>query len=173
MVADARFVSARLRSHGYVQIAGPECMLSIVDRGAAALVAAGRIGAALGEALKAEARRRVATGTFFGHITYASLTASKLPSTSTDAREYLSVGTDSLGRRGEQGRPPGSVARPSAMVALVANGRCAAMRRAGRAFVAGRVPRVWCRSVSFPGVVTRGGRSGFSSLCLRTQKREL
>jgi hypothetical protein len=50
-------------------------MLSVVDRGAAALAGAGRISAALVEALKAEARGRVEAGTFFGHIAYASLTA--------------------------------------------------------------------------------------------------
>lgn len=77
MVADAGFADAQIRSHGYVQVAEPEYMLSIVARGADALVACGRVSAALGEALKAEARHRAATGTFFGHIAYASLTARK------------------------------------------------------------------------------------------------
>jgi hypothetical protein len=66
-----------LRSHGFVQVAEPEYMLSIVDRGADALVASGRIGEQVGNALKREARGRIATGTFFGHIAYASLTAGK------------------------------------------------------------------------------------------------
>ena len=52
-------------------------LLSIVDRGTDALVNSGRIGTELGEALKAEARRRVQAGSFFGYIAYASLTASK------------------------------------------------------------------------------------------------
>jgi hypothetical protein len=60
-----------------VQIDEPDYMLSIADRGADALVAAGAAGAELGEALKAEARRRVADGAFFGHIAYASLTVQK------------------------------------------------------------------------------------------------
>jgi len=76
-VAAAGFVDRRLRSHGYVQVAQPEYMLSIVDRGAEALVASGRIGPSLAEAPKAEARRRAGASAFFGHIAYASLTARK------------------------------------------------------------------------------------------------
>jgi hypothetical protein len=41
------------------------------------LVANGRIGADLSAALKAEATRRADSGTFFGHIAYASLMARK------------------------------------------------------------------------------------------------
>jgi hypothetical protein len=48
-------------------------MPTIVDRGADALVAADDLGAEAATALKAEARRRAATGEFFGHIAYASL----------------------------------------------------------------------------------------------------
>ena len=62
-----------------MQIEEPDYMLSIVDRGADALVAAGTIGAALASALKQEARRRVTAGSFFGHVAYASLTARKPP----------------------------------------------------------------------------------------------
>ena len=50
-------------------------MLSIADRGADALVSSGRIGPELGEALRAEARRRVGARTFFGHVAYLSLVA--------------------------------------------------------------------------------------------------
>ncbi|MCT7350884.1 methyltransferase domain-containing protein [Streptomyces sp. 15-116A] len=71
----AGFTHGRLRSHGFAQIEDPGYMLTIADRGAEALVAAGRIGQALADALKAEARRRVSDHTFFGHIAYASLTA--------------------------------------------------------------------------------------------------
>jgi SAM-dependent methyltransferase len=73
----AGFEHARLRSFGFVQIEQPDYMLSIADRGADAMVAAGRIGAPLAAALKAEARRRVAEHAFFGHIAYACLVARK------------------------------------------------------------------------------------------------
>lgn len=67
LVRDAGWDVVRTRSHGYIETADPGYMLTLVDRGAE-LVAAG-------EALKAEARRRIAAGTFFGHIAYASLIA--------------------------------------------------------------------------------------------------
>lgn len=67
-----------VRSHGYAEAPRPGFMLpSWVDLGADALVAAGRIGADLASALKAEARRRVAAGEYFGHIAYLSLVARK------------------------------------------------------------------------------------------------
>ena len=65
----------RLRSHGYVETDSPGYMLTLVDRGADVLAADGRLGPGAAEALKAEARRRVDAGTFFGHIAYASLIA--------------------------------------------------------------------------------------------------
>jgi SAM-dependent methyltransferase len=65
-----------VRSHGYVEASRPGFMLSSwVDLGADALVAAGRIGADMASALKTEARRRVASGEYFGHIAYMSLVA--------------------------------------------------------------------------------------------------
>lgn len=68
----------RVRSYGYVEASNPGFMLSSwVDLGADALVAAGRIGADMASALKAEARRRVASGEYFGHIAYMSLVARK------------------------------------------------------------------------------------------------
>jgi hypothetical protein len=51
---------------------------TIVDQGADAFVAAGRIGEDTAAALKAEARRRIADGRFFGRVAYASLVA-RLP----------------------------------------------------------------------------------------------
>jgi hypothetical protein len=66
----------RFHSHGFVEThAG--YMLTIVDRGADALHTSGQIGPELAAALKAEARRRVEDGAFFGHIAYASLMAQK------------------------------------------------------------------------------------------------
>jgi ubiquinone/menaquinone biosynthesis C-methylase UbiE len=75
LVERAGFVGARLRSYGFVQVREADYMVSIADRGADTLAADGRIGAELAGALKAEARRRAAEGSFFGHVAYASLTA--------------------------------------------------------------------------------------------------
>ena len=62
-----------VRSHGYVETERPGYMLTVVDRGADALVAAGTIGEVAAVALKEEARRRVESHEFFGHIAYASV----------------------------------------------------------------------------------------------------
>jgi SAM-dependent methyltransferase len=70
--------AGRMRSYGYVETRDARYTPTIVDRGADALVAAGRIGEDAAAALKAEARRRITTGQFFGHIAYASLVA-RLP----------------------------------------------------------------------------------------------
>ncbi len=75
LVRAAGWEVVRLRSHGYVESEDPGYMFTLVDRGADTLVAAGRLGAPAAEALKAEARRRVAASEFFGHIAYASLIA--------------------------------------------------------------------------------------------------
>jgi SAM-dependent methyltransferase len=68
----------RIRSYGYVEAPAPGFMLvSWVDLGADALVAAGQMGADMAAALKAEARRRIASGEYFGHIAYMSCVARK------------------------------------------------------------------------------------------------
>jgi arsenite methyltransferase len=67
----------RVRSHGYLETDEPGYMLTIVERGADALVAAGGLGESAAEALKTEARRRGARGESFGHIAYASLIAKR------------------------------------------------------------------------------------------------
>jgi SAM-dependent methyltransferase len=67
-----------VRSHGYVETLTPGFMLaSWVDLGADALVASGQADAATAAELKAEARRRVAGGEYYGHIAYLSLVARK------------------------------------------------------------------------------------------------
>jgi SAM-dependent methyltransferase len=73
---DCGFEIALFRSHGLVETT-EGYMLTIVDRGADFLCALGQISDDMAVALKAEARRRVKTGTFFGHLAYASLTARK------------------------------------------------------------------------------------------------
>jgi hypothetical protein len=52
-------------------------LLGWVDCGADALVSSGRVGADMATALKAEARRRVASGAYFGHIAYMICVAHK------------------------------------------------------------------------------------------------
>jgi ubiquinone/menaquinone biosynthesis C-methylase UbiE len=76
LVRACGFEVSRLRSFGYVDLDG-SYMPTIVDRGVDVLHAAGQIADDAASALKAEARRRVETGTWFGHIAYASIVAVK------------------------------------------------------------------------------------------------
>jgi ubiquinone/menaquinone biosynthesis C-methylase UbiE len=69
------FAIASLRGHGYVQTENAAYMLTLVERGADLLVGSATIGVEQAEALKAEARRRVAAGEFFGHISFVSVIA--------------------------------------------------------------------------------------------------
>jgi ubiquinone/menaquinone biosynthesis C-methylase UbiE len=78
LVRERGFEDVTLRSHGFAETGGGDYMLSVVDRGADLLHERGEIGRAAADALKDEARRRVAAGTFFGHIAYASVTARKV-----------------------------------------------------------------------------------------------
>jgi ubiquinone/menaquinone biosynthesis C-methylase UbiE len=80
------FEDPRLRSYGYVESTDVTYMLTIVDRGVDILRAEDRIGADLATALKAEARRRVDAGAFFGHIAYASLIVWKRTDHATQMR---------------------------------------------------------------------------------------
>jgi ubiquinone/menaquinone biosynthesis C-methylase UbiE len=67
-----------VRSHGYVETLAPGFMLgSWVDMGADALVASGRADPSAAAELKAEARRRLGSGEYFGHIAYLSLVGRK------------------------------------------------------------------------------------------------
>jgi SAM-dependent methyltransferase len=68
LIRDAGFHECRLRGFAYTQTEDADYMLTLVERGADALVAAGELSAATAEELKDEARARVAAGTFFGHI---------------------------------------------------------------------------------------------------------
>jgi ubiquinone/menaquinone biosynthesis C-methylase UbiE len=69
------FTVTSVRSHGYLQTEEPAYMLTLVDRGADLLVEGGTIAAAEAESLRAEARRRVASREFFGHISFLSFIA--------------------------------------------------------------------------------------------------
>ena len=65
------------KSHGYLQTSDPAYMLTLIDRGADALVSSGRIGPDLCASLKAEARRRADAEEFFGFIGFASFLTRK------------------------------------------------------------------------------------------------
>jgi ubiquinone/menaquinone biosynthesis C-methylase UbiE len=77
LVPAAGFEVMPMRSHGYVESPEGAYMLTLVDRGADALLHDGRIGEEAAAALKAEAQRRSATKTWFGHIAFASVLARK------------------------------------------------------------------------------------------------
>ncbi|MDD2852375.1 MAG: methyltransferase domain-containing protein [Desulfuromonadaceae bacterium] len=77
LIREAGFTIVTQRSHGIVEACEPDYMFTIADRGADVLAADGRIGVALAQALKDEARRRVTAGCFFGSIAYGSLVARK------------------------------------------------------------------------------------------------
>ncbi len=77
VVADAGLRIGTLRSHGYVDNSATGLFSNWVRRGADFLQANGRIGGELSEALKAELLRRARAGTFFGQLSYISVTAQK------------------------------------------------------------------------------------------------
>ena len=64
-----------VRSHGYTQTAEPTYMLTLIERGADLLSAAGTLTAEAAEALRKEAGRRAQAGEFFGHISFVSIIA--------------------------------------------------------------------------------------------------
>lgn len=78
MARSAGFEVASFRSHGYLQSSSPTYLMTFIERGADMLISSGRIGSDAAAAIKAEARRRVEAGDFFGHIVYVSLIARKL-----------------------------------------------------------------------------------------------
>lgn len=77
MTAELGFVGGRVASHGYTCIDDTNYIMTIVDRGADAMVALGKAGAERAASLKQLARDRTASGRFFGQIVYLSLIARK------------------------------------------------------------------------------------------------
>jgi ubiquinone/menaquinone biosynthesis C-methylase UbiE len=77
IVAAVGFEVMGSRSHGFIETTPGGYMLTVIDRGADILTAAGQIGESLATALKNEARRRVEAGAFFGHVAYVSVIARK------------------------------------------------------------------------------------------------
>jgi hypothetical protein len=66
-----------ISSHGYVEAPESGYMMTWIVRGADALQQAGRISEGAAAALKAEAHRRNAEYTWFGHIAFASVLGRK------------------------------------------------------------------------------------------------
>jgi ubiquinone/menaquinone biosynthesis C-methylase UbiE len=77
LVAAAGFTLESLEPHGYVQTTRPDYLLTLLSRGMNAAARAGEIGQTMVESVNAEARRRVANRTFFGSLSFLSLTALK------------------------------------------------------------------------------------------------
>jgi hypothetical protein len=77
LLSTAGFEQVRLRGHSFVETDHVDYLLTVIDRGADILCAAGHISPASAEALKAEARCRTESGRFFGHIGYITATAGK------------------------------------------------------------------------------------------------
>jgi len=77
LATDAGFQVRGTSGHGYVKISDPQYLLTVVDRGADALLADGCIGPDFASALRAEAHRRVADNQFYGVIMFGSLVAEK------------------------------------------------------------------------------------------------
>ena len=77
IIAASGFEIASFRSFGFAETGNDGYMLTVVDRGADILCSQGNIAAETAAALKAEARRRLQAGRFFGHIAYAGLIARK------------------------------------------------------------------------------------------------
>jgi len=66
-----------IEPHAYVQTTSPEYLLTLLSRGMKAAGRAGEIGQVIVDSFDAEARRRVANRTFFGSLTFLSVTARK------------------------------------------------------------------------------------------------
>lgn len=77
IVVACGFELMSFRSYGFAEVGKDGYMLTVVDRGADTLSGQGCIGAETATALKEEARRRLRSGQFFGHIAYAGLIARK------------------------------------------------------------------------------------------------
>ena len=77
LVREAGFEVDAFRGHSFIDTGDGGYMLTVVERGIDLLRSAGQISEATATALRAEAQRRVAEGSFFGHIAYGSVIATK------------------------------------------------------------------------------------------------
>ena len=77
ILLDAGFSLGPRKGHGYVAEAEATYFLTVIDRGADRMVETGLLVPETGDALKAEARARVAAGRFFGYMSYVSQIATR------------------------------------------------------------------------------------------------
>ena len=77
LLTQAGFETRHSEIFGYSAATDPTYFLTVVDRGADTLIADGVLGNDAAEALKAEARRRVENGAFFGSMSYVCVIAMK------------------------------------------------------------------------------------------------
>lgn len=66
-----------VQGYSYVESGTAAYMLTVVERGVDLLTAGHRISTATADQLKAEARHRIDSGTFYGHIAYGAVIATK------------------------------------------------------------------------------------------------
>lgn len=77
LLTQAGFELGRRRGHSYVAEGDAPYFLSVIDRGADRMVETGLVVSDTADALKAEARNRIATDRFFGFMSYFSQIAYK------------------------------------------------------------------------------------------------
>jgi SAM-dependent methyltransferase len=77
LLTNSGFEVKPMRSYGYVEAPEGGYAMSWVDRGADLLVTRGCIGQETADALKAEAQRRSATRSWFGHLAFGSVIGRK------------------------------------------------------------------------------------------------
>jgi SAM-dependent methyltransferase len=88
LIVAAGFNLDSVEPHAYVQTTSPDYLLTLLARGMSAAARASEVGRAVAESFDAEARRRVANGTFFGSLTFMSVLASKPSPTRMPAHEW-------------------------------------------------------------------------------------
>ncbi len=77
LAAAAGFAVEAVEPHGYLQTSQPDYLLTLLSRGAGAAARTGEIGDPLRDGFEAEARRRVADGSFYGAMLFVSITVRK------------------------------------------------------------------------------------------------
>lgn len=77
LLSEAGFELLERDGHLYLPASDSPYFLTIIDRGAETLIQEGVIGEEFAQGIKAEARRRVASGSFFGSIAFVSVIARK------------------------------------------------------------------------------------------------